>query len=66
MWCSDEMTLFIDIGTNGEIVAGNRDLLMTASCSAGPAFEGGGLQHGMRAAPGAIEGVLIDRKHLNQ
>lgn len=60
MWCSDEMTLFIDIGTNGEIVAGNRDLLMTASCSAGPAFEGGGLQHGMRAAPGAIEGVLID------
>ncbi|MCL5124168.1 MAG: ASKHA domain-containing protein [Deltaproteobacteria bacterium] len=60
MWDSDLMTLFIDIGTNGEIVAGNRDLLMTASCSAGPAFEGGGLQHGMRAAPGAIEGVLID------
>ncbi len=60
MWQSEEMTLFIDIGTNGEIVAGNRDLLMTASCSAGPAFEGGGLEHGMRAAPGAIEGVLID------
>ncbi len=60
MWDSDLMTLFIDIGTNGEIVAGNRDMLMTASCSAGPAFEGGGLQHGMRAAPGAIEGVLID------
>ncbi|MGO9119349.1 MAG: ASKHA domain-containing protein [Desulfomonilaceae bacterium] len=60
MWDSDEMTLFIDIGTNGEIVAGNRDLLMTASCSAGPAFEGGGLEYGMRAAPGAIEGVLID------
>lgn len=60
MWDSDFMTLFIDIGTNGEIVAGNRDMLMTASCSAGPAFEGGGLQHGMRAAPGAIEGVLID------
>ncbi|MEW6348528.1 MAG: ASKHA domain-containing protein [Thermodesulfobacteriota bacterium] len=60
MWQSDEMTLFIDIGTNGEIVAGNKDLLMTASCSAGPAFEGGGLEHGMRAAPGAIEGVLID------
>jgi uncharacterized 2Fe-2S/4Fe-4S cluster protein (DUF4445 family) len=57
---SDEMTLFIDIGTNGEIVAGNKDLLMTASCSAGPAFEGGGLEHGMRAAPGAIEGILID------
>lgn len=60
MWDSDLMTLFIDIGTNGEIVAGNRDLLMTASCSAGPAFEGGGLEHGMRAAPGAIEGILID------
>ncbi len=60
MWESDLMTLFIDIGTNGEIVAGNRDLLMTASCSAGPAFEGGGLEHGMRAAPGAIEGILID------
>ncbi|MDD3471754.1 MAG: ASKHA domain-containing protein [Syntrophaceae bacterium] len=60
MWQSDEMTLFIDIGTNGEIVAGNKDLLMTASCSAGPAFEGGGLQYGMRAAPGAVEGILID------
>ncbi len=64
MWQSDEMTLFIDIGTNGEIVAGNRDLLMTASCSAGPAFEGGGLEYGMRAAPGAIEGVLIDPETL--
>jgi len=60
MWQDDEMTLFIDIGTNGEIVAGNKDLLMTASCSAGPAFEGGGLEFGMRAAPGAIEGILID------
>jgi len=60
MWDSDRMTLFIDIGTNGEIVAGNKDLLMTASCSAGPAFEGGGLEYGMRAAPGAIEGILID------
>jgi uncharacterized 2Fe-2S/4Fe-4S cluster protein (DUF4445 family) len=64
MWDSDEMTLFIDIGTNGEIVAGNKDLLMTASCSAGPAFEGGGLEYGMRAAPGAIEGVLIDPETL--
>lgn len=57
---SDEMTLFIDIGTNGEIVAGNKDLLMAASCSAGPAFEGGGLEFGMRATEGAIESVLID------
>ncbi|MBI5570677.1 MAG: DUF4445 domain-containing protein [Desulfomonile tiedjei] len=60
MWTSDEMTLFIDIGTNGEIVTGNRELMMTASCSAGPAFEGGGLEYGMRAAPGAIEGILLD------
>ncbi|MFH0821607.1 MAG: ASKHA domain-containing protein [Pseudomonadota bacterium] len=65
MWRSEEMTLFIDIGTNGEIVAGNKDLLMTASCSAGPAFEGGGLEYGMRAAPGAIEGVLIDPETLD-
>ncbi len=60
MWDSEQMTLFIDIGTNGEIVAGNKDLLMTASCSAGPAFEGGGLEYGMRAAPGAIENILLD------
>ena len=50
-----ELTLYIDIGTNGEIVVGNADWLMTASCSAGPAFEGGGLRFGMRATTGAIE-----------
>jgi len=55
-----ELCLFIDIGTNGEIVLGNQDWLMTASCSAGPAFEGGGLRCGMRAAPGAIERLHID------
>jgi uncharacterized 2Fe-2S/4Fe-4S cluster protein (DUF4445 family) len=54
------MTLFIDIGTNGEIVLGNNELLMTASCSAGPAFEGGGVRWGMRAEEGAIEKVAID------
>jgi uncharacterized 2Fe-2S/4Fe-4S cluster protein (DUF4445 family) len=53
------LTLYIDIGTNGEIVLGNRDWLMTASCSAGPSFEGGGLSCGMRAMPGAIEGFSI-------
>lgn len=53
-------TLFIDIGTNGEIVAGNDEWLVTASCSAGPAFEGGGIRHGMRAAAGAIEEIRID------
>ncbi len=54
------VTLFIDIGTNGEIVLGNSDWLMTASCSAGPAFEGGGIRWGMRAEEGAIEKIKID------
>ena len=54
------LTLFIDIGTNGEIVLGNEEWLLTASCSAGPAFEGGGIRWGMRAEPGAIENVTID------
>ena len=56
----DPLTLFIDIGTNGEIVLGNREWLMTAACSAGPAFEGGGIRWGMRAEEGAIEKVTID------
>lgn len=50
-----ELTLYIDIGTNGEIVIGNSDWMVTAACSAGPAFEGGGITHGMVAIPGAIE-----------
>ncbi len=54
------LTLFIDIGTNGEIVLGNEEWLLTASCSAGPAFEGGGIRWGMRAEAGAIENVAID------
>lgn len=56
----EEIDLFIDIGTNGELVIGNRDFLMTCACSAGPAFEGGGIDHGMRAALGAIEKVEVD------
>ncbi len=55
----EETTLFIDVGTNGEMVLGNRDWLLTASCSAGPAFEGGGIQCGMRAVPGAIETIRL-------
>ncbi len=54
-----ELTLFIDIGTNGEIVLGNQDWMACAACSAGPAFEGGGMKHGMRATTGAIEVVHI-------
>lgn len=56
----DEFWLFIDIGTNGEMVLGNSDLLMCCACSAGPAFEGGGIQFGMRAMDGAIEKIVID------
>ena len=55
-----KLTLYIDIGTNGEIVIGNSDWMVTASCSAGPAFEGGGVKHGMIATYGAIEGFDIN------
>ncbi len=58
----DKVSLFIDIGTNGEIVLGNKDWLVTAACSAGPAFEGSGIEFGMRAMEGAIEEVEIDPK----
>ena len=54
------ISLYIDIGTNGEIVLGNGDFLMTCACSAGPAFEGGGIDCGMRAADGAIAAVRAD------
>ncbi len=59
IWADSQNTLFIDLGTNGEIVFGNQDFLMTCACSAGPAFEGGEISSGMRAAPGAIEEVKI-------
>jgi len=53
------ISLFADIGTNGEVVLGNRDWLVCASSSAGPAFEGSGVKHGMRAGAGAIEKLTI-------
>ncbi|HFQ90123.1 MAG TPA: DUF4445 domain-containing protein [Desulfobulbus sp.] len=56
---SDKVSLFIDIGTNGEIVVGNREWMVCAACSAGPAFEGGGIKYGMRASNGAIENFHI-------
>lgn len=58
----EAVSLFIDVGTNGEIVLGNKDWLVTAACSAGPAFEGSGIKFGMRAMEGAIEEVEIDPK----
>ncbi len=56
----DEMLLIIDIGTNGELILGNRKKLFSSSCATGPAFEGAEIRHGMRAAPGAIEKLKID------
>lgn len=64
LWDTDENTLFIDLGTNGEIVLGNRDWMVTCACSAGPAFEGGEISCGMRAAAGAIDEVKIHRETL--
>ena len=56
---NDALTLFIDVGTNGEIVLGTRDWMLTCACSAGPAFEGAGVVDGMRATEGAIEEVWV-------
>jgi uncharacterized 2Fe-2S/4Fe-4S cluster protein (DUF4445 family) len=56
----DDMVLVIDIGTNGELLLGNKDRVCSTSCATGPAFEGAQIKFGMRAAPGAIEKVLID------
>lgn len=64
IWSTEENILFIDLGTNGEIVFGNKDYMMSCACSAGPAFEGGGISCGMRAASGAIEKIKIDRDTL--
>lgn len=55
----DEIHLFLDIGTNGEIVVGNADWMVACACSAGPAFEGSGIRCGMRATDGAIEHVEL-------
>ncbi|RKY13306.1 MAG: ferredoxin [Planctomycetota bacterium] len=60
---SDELWLFVDIGTNGEVVIGNEEFMVCCSCSAGPAFEGSGVSCGMRATEGAIEAVRIERKN---
>ena len=60
MFDTDKLTLFLDIGTNGEMVLGTRDWLISCACSAGPAFEGAGVQFGMRATTGAIEEVWIN------
>ncbi len=61
---SDKLSLLIDIGTNGEIVLGNKEWLISAAASAGPAFEGSGVESGLRAMKGAIQEVEIEPKSL--
>ncbi|MEA3350246.1 MAG: ASKHA domain-containing protein [Chloroflexota bacterium] len=61
---TDKVTLFLDVGTNGEMVLGSKDWLVTCACSAGPAFEGAGVLYGMRATAGAIDEVWINEKTL--
>ena len=64
MYKSDELALLLDVGTNGEVVLGNRDFLVACAASAGPAFEGGSIRCGMRATSGAIDGVRIFRHDM--
>ncbi len=64
IWNRPEMSLFIDLGTNGELVFGNSEFLMSCACSAGPAFEGGDISCGMRATDGAVEACTIDRETM--
>jgi len=58
---SDELSLLIDVGTNGEVALGNKDVMLVCSSSAGPAFEGGKMTSGMMARPGAIDSFRIDK-----
>ena len=64
IWNKPEFSLFIDLGTNGELVFGNSDFMMSCACSAGPAFEGGDISCGMRATDGAIESCTIDKETM--
>lgn len=64
IWNKPEFSLFVDLGTNGELVFGNEDFLMSCACSAGPAFEGGDISCGMRATDEAIEACTIDKETM--
>ena len=64
IWNRPEFSLFIDLGTNGVLVFGNSDFMMSCACSAGPAFEGGDISCGMRATDGAIEACTIDKETM--
>ncbi len=65
MHLSDELALLIDVGTNGEVVLGNRDWMIGCSTSAGPAFEGGEVSCGMRAMTGAIDRISIGEREVS-
>ena len=65
LYDDDEVGMMIDIGTNTEIIAGNRDRLISCSAASGPAFEGAHIRHGMRASTGAVEKVWIDPADMN-
>ncbi len=65
LWNDEQMSLFIDLGTNGELVMGNSDYMLCCACSAGPAFEGGDISCGMRATKGAVDSVEIDPDTLD-
>ena len=64
LWNQPHFSLSIDLGTNGELVFGNSDFMMSCACSAGPAFEGGDISCGMRATDGAIEACTIDKETM--
>ncbi len=64
LWNREELSLFVDLGTNGELVFGNGDYMLTCACSAGPAFEGGDISCGMRATTGAVEAIVIDEETM--
>ncbi len=64
LWSDERLTLFIDLGTNGEMVIGTNEYMLCCACSAGPAFEGGDISCGMRATTGAIEAIKIDAETM--
>ena len=61
LWNRESMTLFVDLGTNGELVLGSSEYMFCCACSAGPAFEGGDISCGMRATDGAVQALHIDK-----
>lgn len=61
----DEIVMLVDVGTNTEVIVGNKDRMVAASCPAGPAFEGGGIEYGMPAYPGAIESIRLNDEEID-